>query len=315
MQKFLDWALHAGKTQALTFNYLPLPQGVVTKIENAWGKTTKVRFGRLEPTREPVATVTDCYNLDLKNFMNIREHVRPKFEYSRTLSAAIFDVDGVLLASPHERACREAVGSFADPDRFTTAMYETHVAGKPRASGARAALEALGVPEAERQAVIYAENKQKRLEELISAGSVAAFPDALRFVRTIGALGWPMAVASSSKNANQMMRQIHVDTGRSLLDVFSVNVCGRDLRQGKPNPAIFLLAAAEMNVGPAHCLVVEDAPAGIEAARAGGMTALGVARLRDTSLLLAAGADLVVTSLDEIATDKLADGRLCGRSI
>jgi beta-phosphoglucomutase len=246
--------------------------------------------------------------------MNIREHVRPKFEYSRTLSAAIFDVDGVLLASPHERAWREALGGFADPDRFTTAMYETHVAGKPRASGARAALEALGVPETERQAVIYAENKQKRLEELISAGSVAAFPDALRFVRAIGALGWP-AVASSSKNANQMMRQIYVDTGRSLLDVFSINVCGRDLRQGKPNPAIFLLAAAEMNAGPAHCLVVEDAPAGIEAARAGGMTALGVARLRDTSLLLAAGADLVVTSLDEIATDELADGRLCGRPI
>ena len=247
--------------------------------------------------------------------MNIRELVRLKFEYCRTLSAAIFDVDGVLLASPHERAWREALGGFADPDRFTTAMYETHVAGKPRASGARAALVALGVPEAEGRAVIYAENKQKRFEELITAGSVAALPDALRFVGAIGALGWPMAVASSSKNANQMMRQIRVDTDRSFLDVFSVNVCGRDLRQGKPNPAILLLAAAEMNVGPAHCLVVEDAPAGIEAARAGGMTALGVARLRDTSLLLAAGADLVVTSLDEIATDELADGRLCGRSI
>ena len=181
--------------------------------------------------------------------MSIRELVPPESEYLQTLTAAIFDVDGVLLASPHERAWREALKGFADPDRFTTAMYETHVAGKPRASGARAALEALGVPEAERQAVIYAEKKQKRLEELIHAGSVAAFPDALRFVQAIGALGWPMAVASSSKNANQMMRQIHVDSGRSLLDVFSVNVCGRDLRQGKPNPAIFLLAAAEMRVG------------------------------------------------------------------
>ena len=247
--------------------------------------------------------------------MNIRELVPLKFEYCRTLSAAIFDVDGVLLASPHERAWREALGGFADPDRFTTAMYETHVAGKPRARGARAALEALGVPEAERQAVIYAENKQKRLEELIHAGSVAAFPDALRFVQAIGALGWPMAVASSSKNASQMMRQIHVDSGRSLLDVFSANVCGRDLPQGKPDPAIFLLAATEMRVAPAHCFVVEDAPAGIEAARAGRMTALGVARLGDTSLLRAAGADLVVTSLDEIATDELADGRLCRRSI
>ena len=165
--------------------------------------------------------------------------------------------------------------------------------------------------DAERQAVVYAEHKQKRLMELIHAGSVAAFPDALRFVQAVGALGWPMAVASSSKNANQMMRQIHLDSGRSLLEVFTANVCGRDLRQGKPNPEIFLLAAAELHVAPAHCFVVEDAPAGIEAARAGGMAALGVARLKDASELRAAGADLVVTSLDDVAIDALADGRLC----
>jgi beta-phosphoglucomutase len=246
--------------------------------------------------------------------MSICELVLPKSEYLETLTAAIFDVDGVLLASPHERAWREALRGLADPDRFTSAMYETHVAGKPRLSGARAALEALGVPEAERQAMIYAENKQNRLEELIHGKSVAAFPDALRFVQAIDTLGLPMAVASSSRNASQMMRQIHVDSGRSLLDVFSANVCGRDLPQGKPNRAIFLLAAAEMRVAPAHCFVVEDAPAGIEAACAGRMTALGVARLGDTSLLRTAGADLVVISLDEIATDELADGRLCRRS-
>ena len=122
-----------------------------------------------------------------------------------------------------------------------------------------------------------------------------------------------MAVASSSKNANQMMR---VDPPRrrpSLLDVFSVNVCGRDLRHGKPNPEIFLLAAAELRIEPAQCFVVEDAPAGIEAARAGGMAALGVARLGDAAVLRAAGADLVVTSLDEVAIDELAGGRLCRR--
>jgi beta-phosphoglucomutase len=122
-----------------------------------------------------------------------------------------------------------------------------------------------------------------------------------------------MAVASSSKNANQIMRSIRLDSGRSLLDVFSVNVCGRDLRKGKPNPEIFLLAAAELHAVPALCFVVEDAPAGIQAARAGGMTALGVARLGDAALLRAAGADLVVASLDEIATDELGDGRLCRR--
>ena len=245
--------------------------------------------------------------------MTIVETARPRLDHPGKLTAGIFDVDGVLLASPHERAWREALQGFAEPARFTTAFYEVHVAGKPRLVGARAALEALDVPDAGRQAVAYAEQKQKRLEELIHAGSVAAFPDALRFVQAVSALGKPIAVASSSKNANQMMRQIHLDSGRTLLDIFSVNVCGRDLRAGKPNPEIFLLAAAEMHVAPAHCFVVEDAPAGIEAARAGRMTALGVARLKDAALLRAAGADLVVTSLDEIETDQLADGRLCRR--
>jgi HAD superfamily hydrolase (TIGR01509 family) len=229
------------------------------------------------------------------------------------LAAGIFDVDGVLLASPHEQAWREALRGFAEPARFTTAIYQAHVAGKPRFSGALAALEALGVPDAGQKAVAYACCKQDRLEELMNAGSIAAYPDALRFVQGVGALGWPMAVASSSKNANQMMQSIRLDSGRSLLDIFSANVCGRDLQRGKPNPEIFLVAAAELGVEPARCLVIEDAPAGIEAARAGGMAALGVARLNDVALLRAAGADLVVTSLDEVAIDALVGGRLRGR--
>lgn len=229
------------------------------------------------------------------------------------LTAGIFDVDGVLLASPHERAWREALQGFADPDRFTTAMYQAEVAGKPRADGARAALEALGVPDAAQQAAIYAEHKQARLEELIHAGAIKAFPDALRFIEAMRALGWPMAVASSSKNANAMMQPIHLAAGESLLDAFNANVCGVDLIHGKPNPEIFLLAAAGLHIAPPRCFVAEDAPAGIAAARAGGMAALGVARLGDAALLHAAGADLVVASLDDVALDELAHGRLRGR--
>jgi beta-phosphoglucomutase len=231
-----------------------------------------------------------------------------------TLTACIFDVDGVLLASPHERAWREALVGYAEPSHFTTEMYQACVAGKPRLAGARAALAAMGVPDAAAQAAAYAERKQKRLLELIDAGSVAAFPDGLRFVQAIHALGWPMAVASSSKNANRMMQSIRLDSGEALLDIFDSNVCGRDLQQGKPNPEIFLLAAAELRVAPLHCLVVEDASAGVAAARAGHMASLGVARRSDAALLRMADADLVVTSLDDVATDELSDGRLCRRS-
>ena len=230
-----------------------------------------------------------------------------------TLSAGIFDVDGVLLASPHERAWREALKGFADEARFTTAMYQSQVAGKPRLSGALAALQSLGVPNAAQRAEAYAESKQRRLEVLIGAGAVSAFADALRFVNALRALGFPIAVASSSKNANDMMRRIQLDDHHSLFDVFGANVCGRDLPAGKPEPAIFLLAARELPAAPENCFVVEDAPAGIEAACAGGMAALGVARLGDAKSLWAAGANLVVTSLDEIDLDQLSRGRLCRR--
>ena len=88
--------------------------------------------------------------------MSMRELEEPRSDHPQILTAAIFDVDGVLLASPHEQAWREALIGIAEPARFTTAMYQAHVAGKPRLSGAHAALEALGVPNAERKAVAYA---------------------------------------------------------------------------------------------------------------------------------------------------------------
>lgn len=160
-------------------------------------------------------------------------------------------------------------------------MYQAEVAGKPRADGALAALTILGVPDAVQQAPDYAERKQARLEALIHTGAVAAFPDALRFVEAFRALGWPMAVASSSKNAKRMMRPVRLASGAKLLDAFGANVCGRDLRHSKPDPEIFLLAASEIKVEPAYCFVAE--------------------------------ADLVIASLNDVVLDELAQGRLRGR--
>ena len=244
----------------------------------------------------------------------IHRSVMPESDRRHALYAAIFDVDGVLLASPHEQAWRDALVGYANPDVFTTAVYQAEVAGKPRLDGASAALEAMGVADANSRAPAYAEAKQARLETLIEDGVVKAFPDALRFVQAVHDLGWPMAVASSSKNANAMMKPIRLESGLSLLDAFSVNVCGRDLEHGKPDPELFLLAASELHIAAVHCFVAEDAPAGIEAAKAGHMTGLGVARLGDADLLRAAQAALVVTSLDEVALDELADGRLGKRA-
>ena len=224
--------------------------------------------------------------------------------------AAIFDVDGVLLASPHEQAWREALDGLVDPMLFTTALYQASVAGKPRANGALSALLALGVADAAALAPAYAMRKQARLEQLVQVGAVQAYPDAIRFVCALHRLGWPMAVASSSKNANAMMRTIIAEPGCSLFEMFGVNVCGRDLAHGKPDPEIFLLAASGLGIAAEQCVVLEDAPAGIEAASAGGMSSIGVARLDDAAGLAAAKADLVVTSLDQVSVDSLVQGVL-----
>ena len=216
------------------------------------------------------------------------------------LSAGIFDVDGVLVASPHERAWREALAGFADPEGFTTAFYQANVAGRQRLEGARSALEQLGVADAAARAPAYAVAKQALVDRLIAEGSFEAFPDAVRLAADLHAAGLRLALASSSKNTGAMLGRLTLADGRPLLSIFAADLSGRDVRRGKPDPELFLLAAEAMAIPPERCLVVEDAPAGIAAARAAGMAALGIARLGDEALLRAAGADLVVTSLDQV---------------
>lgn len=250
---------------------------------------------------------------------------------------AIYDVDGVLVDSPHEQAWREALqqlmeGDWQDirdrtswsPGRFTSAVYQQAVSGRPRTVGARAALEHFGVPDLDRRTEQYAAAKQERITALIDAGDFTAFPDALRFVIAVKAAGFPVAAASSSKNANRLLSRIRLDTfaaeqgldhpfltpGRTLLELFDANTSGRDFPRGKPDPEIFVAAAEDLGVPAAACFVAEDAPNGVRAAKAGGMAALGVARLDDRDLLAGAGADLVVATLDDVAVDALAEGRL-----
>ena len=232
---------------------------------------------------------------------------------ARRFDGAVFDVDGVLVDSPHERAWREtldelmrtrwsAIRPFTTwaPGAFTADLYERAVSGKPRMAGARAALELFGVPDADALAVEYAGLKQARVADLIERGEFTAYPDALRFVAALRAAGVRLAAASSSKNAAAMLARVDVEPGLTLLDCFDADVSGRDVGRGKPDPEIFLMAAHELGVPPGRCFVVEDAVAGIQAAQAGGMAALGVARRGEEALLADAGADLVVTTLDDV---------------
>lgn len=254
---------------------------------------------------------------------------------------AIFDVDGVLVDSPHARAWKDSLRELMETDwagirdrtawtddGFTPQVYQQVMSGKPRAAGALAALEYFRVPDAENRAGTYGARKQNMVIKLIEAGEFHAYPDALRFVLAVKAGGIPTAAASSSKNAGLFLRQIRLDTfakqeglsydfvipGLSLLDSFDADISGRDFAHGKPDPEIFLTGAAELGAAPRDCFVVEDAASGIKAAKTGGLPALGVARADDEELLAAEHADIVVTSLDEIDVAMLGRHKLIRRT-
>ena len=238
-------------------------------------------------------------------------------------NGAIFDVDGVLVDSPHEQAWRDALERLMavgwtdlagqtryTPGTFTTEVYQAYVAGKPRQAGARAALEHFGIPDPDGSRVEeYMAVKQADLIALIERGEFTAFDDAIRFLLDLKAAGVQIGAASSSKNANIFLRKVplakwvgekypFLTAESTLLDMFDANVCGRDFAHGKPAPDIFLAAAADLGLPPPQCVVIEDAQSGVQAAKAGGMACIGVARLDDVALLQSAGADWVVASLD-----------------
>jgi beta-phosphoglucomutase-like phosphatase (HAD superfamily) len=194
-------------------------------------------------------------------------------------------------------------------------------------AGARAALDYFRVPDAEARVSEYADHKQAMVVRLIEAGDFHAYPDALRFIIGAKDAGLVVAAASSSKNAALFLRKIDLDQfakeqgissssvhpGLSLLAFFDADVSGRDFAHGKPHPEMFLTAANELRVQPRDAIVLEDAVAGVQAAKAGGMAAIGIARADDARLLEAAEADIVVTTLDDVDTAALAEGRLATR--
>ena len=254
---------------------------------------------------------------------------------------AIFDVDGVLVDSPHEAAWRDVFqelmeGEWADiagqtswtPQAFTSEVYQQVLSGKPRMEGALAALEYFGVPDPQARVDTYADRKQEMVVELIEAGKFSAYPDALRFLLAVKDRGIAVAAASSSKNAGLFLRQIRLDEfaeehdlhydwiepGLTLLGAFDVDISGRHFERGKPHPEIFLTAGEELGVEPQAAFVVEDAVSGVQAAKAGDFAALGVARHDDEALLQSADADIVVATLDEADLAALAQGRLARRA-
>lgn len=233
--------------------------------------------------------------------------------------AVIFDLDGVVTdtAEVHEVAWKELFdGVLQDPrapgtarlDPFTGSDYRRFVDGRPREEGVRVFLESRGIaipaghpsdPPGAWSVAGLSALKNEIFTRRLKKGRVRVFPGTVDLLRRLRKGRIPVVLASSSRNA----RAILVRAG--LLDEFDLIVDGQaaaDLRlPGKPDPALFLEAARKIGVPASRVAVVEDAVAGVQAARAGGFgLVVGIDRVGQRAELEDAGADVVLNDVSEL---------------
>jgi beta-phosphoglucomutase len=209
-------------------------------------------------------------------------------------AAVIFDMDGVLVDSyqAHFQSFQHLAGQqgltlteeqFATVFGWTSPRIFAHLWGEGRFSPRE-----ITALDAEKEAYY----------RTIVARDFPAMPGATETIATLHAAGFRLGIGSSGPPEN-------VDLVLDRLGIrpwIGAAVTGRDVTRGKPDPQVFLLAAERLGVRPARCVVVEDAPAGIAAAHAAGMTAVGFVSTGRTPEELAE-ADCLIYAFRELTPD------------
>jgi beta-phosphoglucomutase len=213
----------------------------------------------------------------------------PAASGSSSIGAVLWDLDGTLADSKeyHWRSWVAAMG--ADGHTVTEAQFlasfgqrNDTILGEWLGPGADPA-----------QIIRIGNAKEAFYRELVRAEGIVPLPGAAEWVNTLHAEGWRQAIASSAPRLNvQVMHEALGFAG--LIDTL---VAAEDVSRGKPDPEVFLEAARQLGVPPHHCVVVEDAEAGIEAASRGGMPSVGVGEGA------VGAADVAVVSLADLPPD------------
>lgn len=184
--------------------------------------------------------------------------------------AVIFDLDGVICFTDkfHYQAWKtlaDRLGVYFDE------RINDRLRGVSRMASLDIILERSTVLYTSREKEALAAEKNETYRELLKSMSPADLTNEVRDTLTeLRSRGYKLSIGSSSKNTKFILSQI------GLGDFFDAIADGTDITRSKPDPEVFLKSAAKLGVLPDHCAVVEDARAGIEAAKAGGMTALAL---------------------------------------
>ena len=214
-------------------------------------------------------------------------------------SHVIFDLDGTLVDSEqmYTEATQAVVGEFGATFDST---IKQKVMGRGAIAAGRILVEALDLPITPEEFIKLREPHLRRLfPEVMPLPGVVELVQALAFCKV------PMAVATSSPRELVELKSRH----HAWFEAFDVVVCGDDprLKRSKPAPDIFLLAAADLGADPEHCLVFEDAPAGVQAALAAKMQVVAIP-MPIMNRADYAGADLLIDGYGDLDLGALSSG-------
>ena len=206
------------------------------------------------------------------------------------VAAVVFDCDGVLVDS-EETSCgatADLLASLGFP--MTHDEVKARFLGKPIDAVYAHYLEATGRPLPK----TFADDKESLYIER-ARGTLRPMPGALEIVRALHGRV-PIAVATSG-GKRKVEFSLHET---KLAKYFDVVIATVDVARGKPFPDLFLATAERLGVSPESCAVIEDSRPGIEAARAAGMYAIGLASSLPKHALLDAGAHDAIDTLDSL---------------
>lgn len=215
----------------------------------------------------------------------------------RRATHVIYDMDGLLLDTErfYTEVTQQIVGRWGKVFDWSV---KSHMVGRPAIESARYLVQALELPIAPEE---YLREREGLLEALMPTAE--PMPGAVELTRALATRAVPQAVATST---GRRLFELKTQRHREWFATFAAVVLGDDPRiaRGKPAPDIFLLAAADLGAAPADCVVLEDAPSGVAAARAAGMQVIAVPYPGMDAAKLA-DADLVVDGLGALDPDRL----------
>ncbi len=186
------------------------------------------------------------------------------------IRACIFDLDGVIVDTAHYHylAWRRLAHELGHD---LTELENEQLKGVSRLQSLDIVLDLAGVSLNQAHRELLADRKNAWFKEYIERmAPEEIFPGVLPLIRELKQNGIKVGLASSSKNAGTVLRRLGIE------GEFDTVVDGSMITRTKPDPEIFLITAARLDVPPSDCLVVEDAEAGVDAAIAAGMKCIGI---------------------------------------